>query len=231
MLAGFLNMVPRKIKWPRSAPLPPPLVPPNLKEMGPVDFSPDDRKNLAAWLSEDGWPRDRMDIVMLEGYLVAMIVWPVELSPGAWLPAIWGIRGWKVAEKIAAPHLYQKFNRLVIGFRQHLAISMNVNPRAFVPGLYGVNGAVSDPNGAMRWCLGFLLALQHGSQGFNWRSAVVTSAVQSIADHSQPQGPQCAKTLEQIAEELGAAVLAIISDAPIARASSPSNPPYHAPLH
>jgi uncharacterized protein len=224
-------MLPRKFKWPRSALLAPPLVPPNLKDIGPVEFSPEDRDNLGAWLGEDGWPRDRMNIVMLEGYLVAMIVWPVELSPGAWLPAIWGIQGWKVAEKISAPELYQKFNRLVIGFRQHLAFSMNSNPRTFVPGLYGVSGGVSEPNGAMRWSLGFLLALQHGSQGFNWRSAEVTSAVQVIADHSQPQGLHRAKTQGQLADELGAAVLAIISDAPIARTSSSARPLYHAPLH
>ena len=224
-------MVPRKFKWPRSALQASPLVPPNLKDIGPVEFSPEDRSNLGAWLSEDGWPRDRMDIVMLEGYLVAMIVWPVELSPGAWLPAIWGIRGWKVAEKIAAPELYRTFNRLVIGFRQHLAFTMNANPRTFVPGLYGVNGAVSEPNGSMRWSLGFLRALQQGSQGFTWRSAEVTSAVQIIADQSQPQGLQSAKTQGQIAGELGAAVLAIISDAPIARTSSSLKPLYHAPLH
>jgi yecA family protein len=172
-----------------------------------------------------------MDIVMLEGYLVAMIVWPVELSPGAWLPAIWGIRGWKVAEKITAPDLFQKFNRLVIGYRQHLAFMLNTNPHTFFPGLYGASGGVSDPNGAMQWSLGFLQALQHGSQGFNWRSAQVTSAVQIIADHSQPQSPHSAKTQEQIAAELGAAVLAIVSDTPVGRTSSPSKPLYHAPLH
>ncbi len=223
-------MLPKRIKWPPPSRMAQPLVPPNLKDIGPVDFTVDDRNNLSAWLNEDGWPRGRMDIVMLEGYLVAMIVWPVELSPGAWLPAIWGIRGWKVAEKIIDPDLFRKFNRLVIGYRQHLAFILNTMPDTFVPELCGVSGGVSHPNGAMQWGSGFLLALQQGSQGFNWRSVEVTSAVQIIADRAQPQPPQSAKTQEQLAAELGAAVLAIVSAAPAGRTASPSKPMHHALL-
>lgn len=225
-------MLPKKLKWPPPARSPLPLVPPNLEEIGPVDFTVDDRESLGSWLCEEGWPRGRMDIVMLEGYLVAMVVWPVELSPGAWLPAIWGIRGWKVAEKIAAPDMYQRFSRLVIGYRQHLALALNTAPDKFVPGVFGVSSGLNGPTGAMRWAMGFLLALQQGSQGFNWRSPEVASAVQIIADHAQPQEQQVAKTQERIAAELGAAVHAIISVTTTpGRTSSSSKRLYHAPLH
>ena len=76
---------------------------------------------LDAWLAEDGWPPGHMDAAMLEGYLVALLVWPIELSAGAWLPPIWGIRGWKVAAKIATTEAYNRFLRLVgVGFLQDL---------------------------------------------------------------------------------------------------------------
>ena len=57
--------------------------------------------------------------------LVAKIVWPINVPPGAWLRAIWGIRGWKVAAKIEAPACYDKFLRLILGYRQHLAHILN----------------------------------------------------------------------------------------------------------
>ena len=77
------------------------LMPPNLQNMGSLPFTPKSFAELDAWLAEEGWPPGHMDAAMLEGYLVALLVWPIELSAGAWLPPIWGIRGWKVAAKIA----------------------------------------------------------------------------------------------------------------------------------
>ena len=224
-------MVPMKNKWRQADRLPTPLTPPNFKEIGPVAFTGEDRKALASWLNEEGWPKERMNIAMLEGYLVAMIVWPVELSPGAWLPAIWGIRGWKVAEKIAAPELLQKFNRLVIGYRQHLAMSLNTTPQAFLPDLQGATAGPLPSDGALQWSLGFLAALQHGSQGFNWRSAQVTDAIEVIAGHAQPTAPPLVKTQERIAAELAAAVLAIVADRAVSGATSTKKAVHHAPLH
>jgi yecA family protein len=224
-------MIPMKNKWRQADRLPALLTPPNFKEIGPVTFTGDDRKALAAWLNEEGWPKERMNIAMLEGYLVAMIVWPVELSPGAWLPAIWGIRGWKVAEKISAPELFHKFNRLVIGYRQHLALVLNTTPHAYLPGLQGAVAGPIPADGALQWSLGFLSALQHGSQGFNWRSPEVTDAIEVIAEHAQPATPPSVKTQERIAAELAAAVLAIVSDRAVSGATSTKKAVHHAPLH
>ena len=66
------------------------LLPPNLETVGPVPFTAQDFAKLDAWLAEEGWPDGRMDVAMLEGYLVALLSWPIELGAGAWLPPIWG---------------------------------------------------------------------------------------------------------------------------------------------
>src|ERR1700675_2125990 len=55
----------------------PQFLPPNLNTVGPLRFTDHDFATLDAWLAEDGWPHEHMDIAMLEGYLVALIVWPI----------------------------------------------------------------------------------------------------------------------------------------------------------
>src|ERR1700729_924115 len=108
----------------------PQLLPPNLQSLGSIAFTAHDFAALDAWLAEDGWPAEPMDAAMLEGYLVALLVWPIQLSPGAWLPAIWGIRGWKVAAKIATPEHYDRFLALVIGLLQELELRLTCAPCA-----------------------------------------------------------------------------------------------------
>src|ERR1700733_9539426 len=112
----------------------PQLLPPDLKALGSIAFTAQDFTALDAWLAEDGWPGERMDVAMLEGYLVALLAWPIQLSPGAWLPAIWGIRGWKVAAKISAPEPYNRFIALIIGLFQELERRLVASPpvRTFV---------------------------------------------------------------------------------------------------
>lgn len=53
------------------------LLPPNMQNAVPFDAN--DFAKLDAWLAEEGWPADRMDVAMLEGYLVALLAWPIEL--------------------------------------------------------------------------------------------------------------------------------------------------------
>ena len=225
------SLLPRRYKWPRAVALPETLVPPDLKIIGDLAFTSDDYGHLHGWLNEDGWPRDHMNIDMLEGYLVAMIVWPVELAPGAWLPAIWGIRGWKVAEKISAPDLYRKFSRLVVGYRQHLASIVNTRPQKYVPRLRRENDGASDSNPAMQWCTGFLLALRGGAQGFNWRSAEVNAAIQVIVGHAQSRASPSHHEQKLIAEGLGAAVQAIVLDRSAGQSAAAAKPHRTAPLH
>ncbi|HEY0747164.1 MAG TPA: YecA family protein [Steroidobacteraceae bacterium] len=208
-------MLARKTKWRRFKEPPPSLVPPDIEKFGSVDFLSSDRSSLSAWLSEADWPRDAMNVVALEGYLVAMIVWPINLPPGAWLPAIWGIRGWKVAAKIETPASYDRFLRLILGYRQHLIHVLNTAPPSFLPALHDTVAGSATTNAAMRWSQGFVAALQQASAGLDGRSAHFISAVTLIAQHASSVAPFSGKSESALAAELGTAVGTIVSEMPL----------------
>src|SRR5271155_3672907 len=149
----------------------PQLLPPDLQSLGSIAFTPHDFTALDAWLAEDGWPAEHMDAAMLEGYLVALLVWPIQLSPGAWLPAIWGIRGWKVAAKIATKESYDRFLGLVIGLLQALEHRLADTPRALTFVLKD-DCALQSPRyfAAAAWATGFIAALEFNEGGLGSRS-------------------------------------------------------------
>jgi len=123
-----------------------------------------------------------MDLVELEGYLVALIAWPVGIAAGAWLPRIWGIRGWKVPNKIATRARFDEFNGLVIGFLRHLDREL-VDPRSRFKSSVLRNTKDNDPAARLHiWGRGFMTALTLGSQGFESRDANAGAAVRTIAD-------------------------------------------------
>jgi yecA family protein len=193
----------------------PQFLPPNLSAVGPLLFTDHDFATLDAWLAEDGWPDEHMDIAMLEGYLVALLVWPIELAPGAWLPRIWGIRGWKVAAKIATPENYSRFIALVMGLFQELEHRLVTSPPArtfvlgrdapYVSGRYFAGAA---------WATGFMMALHENSTGLGSRSPAVRSAVENIAHYASARSTSPG-ALTSVATALSAAVTIIMSERPV----------------
>ena len=190
----------------------PSLLPPNLMTLGVLPFSAQHFAQLDAWLAEDGWPVERMDVAMLEGYLAALIVWPIKLSPGAWLPRVWGIRGWKVAAKIATQEKYGQFVALVMGMFQELERRLLACPSRrtavlgegtpYLSGRYFVGAA---------WATGFMIALHENSTGLGMRSAAVRTAVTDIALHApgRSNGPE---DFPQVATSLTDALMVILAE-------------------
>jgi yecA family protein len=190
------------------------LLPPSLKTVGPLSFTGQDFAALDAWLAEAGWPDDHMDVAMLEGYLVALVVWPIELAPGAWLPPIWGIRGWKVAAKIAIPETYNRFIALVIGLFQELERRLAASPPAqtFVLGRDAPYLSGRYFAGAS-WATGFMTALHENSAGLGSRSAAVRCAVEGIARYASLRSTE-RSALPGVAAALSLAVAALMSERP-----------------
>ena len=190
------------------------LLPPNLLILGALPFTAQDFESLDAWLAETGWPTERMDVAMLEGYLVALLVWPIGLSPGAWLPPIWGVRGWKIAAKIASPAEYEKFLALVVGFLQELERRLMASPRPrtfalahdapYMSGRYFAGAA---------WATGFVTALYQNSAGLQSRSAAARSAVEKIASYASLRSTQ-SDAMPLVATALSAAVAALLAERP-----------------
>jgi yecA family protein len=180
--------------------------PPNPRAFEALPFTAVDRAALSASLAESGWPRWRMDISMLEGYLVALLAWPIDVAPGAWLPPIWGVAGWKVPAKINAAGPYREFECQVVGFLQHLDLAISTPDSGFVPALCldGEDWQPRRPPG-ISWAQGFLRALQLCTQGLKGRSADVHQAIGCIALHASAPAATPAKP-GAIAAELARAV-------------------------
>lgn len=200
----------RKLRRGRAEPIE--LLPPNLPIMGELPFTERDFEHLDAWLAEPGWPSERMDVAMLEGYLVALLVWPIELSPGAWLPPIWGVRGWKIAAKIASPEVYGKFLALVIGFLQELERRLTVSPQRFTLVLAHDAPYVSGRYFAgSAWSTGFMTALERNSAGLRSRSVAARSAVECIAPYASLRSTE-SSALPLVAAALSAAVATLLAE-------------------
>lgn len=148
-------------------------------------FTTDDRDALSAWLETEGWPRKRMTLPRLEGHLMALLIWPVDVAPGVWLPPIWGGSGWKVPTKIASPPEYQKFIALIVGFLQHLDRELDTTPGTFVPSIFYRKPPYHERIAPVTaWAQGFLQALLLGAQGLRGRSEAARMAISRIAQHA-----------------------------------------------
>jgi len=188
------------------------LLPPNLRTMEPVPFSAAEFASLDSWLEEEGWPDERMNVATLEGYLVALLVWPIELAPGAWLPSIWGVRGWKVAAKIDTAEMYGRFIALVTGLLQELERRLTISPcrRTFVLADDAKN--ISSPYFAgSAWSTGFMTALYQNSAGLQSRSLACRSAVESIASYASRRSQQ-PSAMPAAASALSAAIAILVEE-------------------
>jgi yecA family protein len=181
-------------------------MPPNPLTFGAAPFGDPQRIRLTAWLREAGWPRGHMEIAELEGYLVALIAWPVGISSGAWLPRTWGHPGWKVPAKIAARSQYEEFVAMIIGFMQDLDRKLSGQPPHFESSVLGGLRERKHIESLHAWGRGFMTALTLGSQGLKGRSASATAAVHTIATSTAASAPFRSHT----AEDIESAVLALI---------------------
>ena len=175
------------------------LMPPDLRTMVPPPFGDQQRNRLGAWLREGGWPRGNMEIAELEGYLVALIAWPVDIPAGAWLPPVWAGRGWRVPDKIAASAKFQEFVGLLAGFMGELDRGLARQESRFES---SVLRSVDDRARVVTlraWGKGFMLALTMGSQGLKWRSESAVAAVRVIAANTSESAASGARAVENVA--------------------------------
>jgi yecA family protein len=186
------------------------LQPPKMNTLGALTFTPKDREALSAWLAQGGWPPGGMDIVMLEGYLVALLAWPVRIEPGAWLPPIWGQTGWKVAAKINSQSAYRRFIELVVGFLEDLDRGLCGSPPNFIPTLPPLDSSLHRQTAPeASWAQGFLKALMLGAEGLEGRSDSARSAVTRIVRYASSVATI---TRVAVAEEITSAVITLTAE-------------------
>jgi len=197
------------------------LMPPDLQSMGSLPFTAENFAELDAWLAEEGWPAEHMDAAMLEGYLVALLVWPIELSAGAWLPPIWGIRGWKVAAKIATSEAYNRYLQLIIGFLQDLERRLTASPR-LRPFVLEHDGPIVSARyfAGSAWATGFMIALHENSAALSSRSEIARSAVERIARFASLRSSKPG-AMASVSAELNAGVTMLMNERPSRGALGP----------
>jgi yecA family protein len=155
--------------------------PPNVLAIGKIRFGAPERARLTLWLDEAAWPRGHMEMAELEGYLVAMISWPVGIASGAWLPPIWGVRGWKVPTTITSHRDFDEFVGLIAGFMQELDRDLSRESSKFESSVLWTLRAHAQTEAMHCWGRGFMKALSLGAQGLKWRSESSVAAVHAIA--------------------------------------------------
>jgi yecA family protein len=176
---------PRSSRLARDTPV---LLPPDPRIPTATSFSADDLAALAMRLSQPGWPRGSMNLPMLKGYLTALLVWPIELPAGAWMPPIWGGSGWRVPRVIEDPRDYAEFSGLVVGLLRALERGLSTMPAEFAPTPGGSTRREDRPiSSPLDWANGFKAALALGGHGVEWRSRAAHQAVRLIAACSFPQ--------------------------------------------
>jgi yecA family protein len=219
--AASMPMKPKARYTTRYGQAAPQLLPPDLQSLGSIAFTEHDFTALDVWLAEDGWPNEHMDAAMLEGYLVALLAWPIQLSPGAWLPAIWGVRGWKVAAKIATPEHYNRFLALIIGLLQELERRLSATPRAATFVLANDRTLLSTRYFAgAAWSTGFISALQFNATGLGSRSALSRTALENVIAVASLRTKEPA-AMGRVAAELRASVSILMDERPARGTGTP----------
>lgn len=159
---------------------------PKLEEYGHRPFALPEREALSRWLEEPGWPRGTMNIYSLEGYLVAMLVFPLGLRASVWLPSIWNeSAGWKIPLAIQAPERYGEFLELLIGFKRFMDVGLKASPPRFETVV--APSTRHDRPTALReqdWVRGFSTALNRCAHINVFNDTNVRAALYAIANHT-----------------------------------------------
>ncbi len=118
-------------------------------------------------LLSDEMPESCMDVVTLEGFLTAIVIGPVTLSPTAWLPRIWGGENLEKAPQFPSLEGLDRLVDLVMRLYNEVVSLFEADPAAFSPTFYertveGKTYTIVD-----EWCDGFLQGVQLAQEA--WR--------------------------------------------------------------
>lgn len=158
------------------------LLPPDLARDIQPPFAMNDLMALARWLDDPSWPPGTLHIAVLEGYLTALLIWPVDVRPGAWMPPIWNDSGWRLPQPIADQGAYTDFVRLLGGFIQYLDARLPDLPLLVAASGRRSTGRDAAPD--VRWATGFITAVTLWSHRQQWRSTAARRAVGIIGHTS-----------------------------------------------
>lgn len=189
------------------------LLPPKLSELGHRPFTSVEWEALATLLREPSWPRGTLSIYGLEGYLTALLVWPVVSQPGAWLPPIWNGESWRVRPPIDTVDRYGEFLELVAGFLRTIDSGLLQTPPRFDPCLHrkGARDLSDLTVRAQSWAEGFGRGLRQSVQSRGSPDHGTSEAVRHIGAFAAGESRRTSGSAQRAGTVLTDAVLALAS--------------------
>jgi len=154
-------------------------------------------------LMKYGTEASLVDASELDGMLTAILSGPEQLSPGEWLPAIWGgedeMPDWETEEE------FELFHNLISQHVNDIVDRLTEYPEQFEP-LFGTNNVEGQEFTVVEeWCVGYMKGVDLG----DWSSlpASLKPALQVIELHGREENIAKLETLS--VEEYEASIAAI----------------------
>ncbi len=161
---------------------------PNIEEFGHRPFTDKDRQALAQRLQDPKWPRETLNIYGLEGLLTALLILPIGLRPGAWLPLIWKETGWKIPVALQGEDQFQEFIESIVGFMRALDAGLLATPPRFdsVLDTLAERFRPKSQNPQQDWARGFGLAVSQSNFLKILPDSITHRTLYVIAMHASP---------------------------------------------
>jgi len=136
--------------------------PPLIEPLSDSEF-----RELDELLISDDVPEECMDAVTLEGFLTAIAIGPVTVSPEQWLPHVFGSDREDLMPEFPSIEIFERVVNLIIRFYNSLLMIFEIGPEKFSPTFYiremeGKTYTIVD-----EWCSGFLQGI--GLAGDAWQ--------------------------------------------------------------
>jgi yecA family protein len=192
------------------------IVAPQIATLGHRPFTKRELDALARFLQESAWPVGSMNIYTLEGYLTALLVMPLGLRTGIWMPAIWNENGWNIPFALQDREKYHEFMELLIGYMRSIDAGLTASPPKFESVLSSTTRWSSRPASlsAEDWVKGFGKAL-HLCSHLNLSDASVTAALHTIAAQAN-ESIRVSKPIEKVNASIRQAVC-VLAQARVSR--------------
>lgn len=161
---------------------------PNLEKFGQQPFTGQDRQALAQRLQDPQWPRGTLNIYGLEGLLTALLVLPLGLRPGAWVPFIWNETGWKIPVALQGAEQYHEFIDSMVGLLRAIDNGLLETPPKFASTLDSIAAQYSPEtlNPYQDWARGFGVAVSQSNYLKVLPDSSMHRALYVIASHAAP---------------------------------------------
>ena len=176
-----------------------------------LPITPDELTELALFLNSNAVSENIMSIDVLDGFLTAMLIGPVTIEPGVWLPYVWDITGSGEPYPFSSKVEEVRITGLIIRFMSVLDMLIKSSPEAYIPLLeFNEYEDLADEHKAVRsWVLGFMLAITNNmtewrplmsSERMSVMLAPIITIAETEADGRQPDQKEWESCRKSITE-------------------------------